>query len=75
MHSYPPGTMDTSLVSTDYINNPRTMNAIYILGDRLEQSLRWGKETLKGGELNNKQLPTYFERSADDCPEPGRRAF
>lgn len=22
VHFYPPGTMDTSLVSTDYINNP-----------------------------------------------------
>ena len=30
-----PGTLDTSLVSTDYINNPRTMNAIYNLGPRL----------------------------------------
>lgn len=26
-----PCTLDTSLVSTDYINNPRTMNAIYSL--------------------------------------------
>ena len=39
MHSYPPGTMDTSLVSTDYINNPRTMNAVYLLQERLDQSL------------------------------------
>ncbi len=28
-HTYRPGTMDTSLVSTDSINNPRTMNAVY----------------------------------------------
>ena len=62
MHSYPPGTMDTSLVSTDYINNPRTMNAIYLLKQRLEQSLSWGKETLKGGELNNKQLDGFFDK-------------
>jgi hypothetical protein len=61
MHSYPPGTMDTSLVSTDYINNPRTMNAIYLLGDRLKQAHIWGKETLKGGELNNKQFPSLFD--------------
>ncbi len=60
MHSYPPGTMDTSLVSTDYINNPRTMNAVYLLGPRLKESLSWGKETLKGAELNNRQLPAYF---------------
>jgi len=60
MHSYPPGTMDTSLVSTDYINNPRTMNAVYLLKQRLDESLLWGKEALKGGERNNKQLPPYF---------------
>ena len=32
VHTYRPGAMDTSLVSTDYINNPRTMNAVYIFG-------------------------------------------
>jgi hypothetical protein len=61
MHSYLPGTMDTSLVSTDYIHNPRTMNAVYQLGPRLAQSLLWGKETLSGSENNNKQLPQYFD--------------
>ena len=61
MHSYPPGTMDTSLVSTDYINNPRTMNAIYLLAARMGQAHIWGKETLKGGELNNKQLKGFFD--------------
>jgi hypothetical protein len=60
MNSYPPGTMDTSLVSTDYVNNPRTMNAIYNLKDRVVQAHRWGKETLKGGELNNRQLEGTF---------------
>jgi hypothetical protein len=68
MHSYPPGTMDTSLVSTDYINNPRTMNAVYLLEKRLEQSLSWGKETLKGGELNNKQLDPYFKTPTSWSP-------
>jgi hypothetical protein len=61
VHSYPPGTMDTSLVSTDYINNPRTMNAVYLLGPRLAEAKLWGKETLNGGELLNKQLPGYFD--------------
>jgi hypothetical protein len=61
MHSYPPGTMDTSLVSTDYINNPRTMNAIYLLGPRLAEAKLWGKETLRGGQLNNKQLAGFFD--------------
>ena len=51
--------MDTSLVSTDYINNPRTMNAVYNLGARLEIARRWGQETLNGGELNNKQFNDF----------------
>lgn len=59
VHTYRPGAMDTSLVSTDNINNPRTMNAVYVLGPRLEEGLRWGKETLAGGNLNNKQLNDY----------------
>ena len=32
LHASLPGTFDTSLVSTDNINNPRTMNAVYYLG-------------------------------------------
>ena len=60
VHTYRPGAMDTSLVSTDNINNPRTMNAVYSLGPRLEQALRWGRETLAGGQLNNKQFNDYL---------------
>jgi hypothetical protein len=56
VHTYRPGSMDTSLVSTDNINNPRTMNAIYAVKTRLNQARRWGKETLTGGQLNNKQF-------------------
>ncbi len=59
VHTQRPGTLDTSLVSTDYINNPRTMNAIYNLGPRLDLAKRWGEETLGGGELNNKQFNDY----------------
>jgi hypothetical protein len=55
-----PGALDTSLVSSDYINNPRTMNAIYNLGARLEQAKRWGHETLGGGQQDNKQFNEYF---------------
>ena len=60
VHTYRPGAMDTSLVSTDNINNPRTMNAVYSLGDRLQQALRWGRETLADGQLNNKQFNNYL---------------
>jgi hypothetical protein len=60
-HTSRPGALDTSLVSTDNINNPRTMNAVYALGPRLEQALRTGKETLSGGGLDNKQLNDYVK--------------
>jgi hypothetical protein len=58
-HTSRPGALDTSLVSTDYINNPRTMNAVYGLKSRLTVAKRWGKETLAGGELDNKQFGDY----------------
>src|SRR5215831_11335730 len=54
-----PGTSDTSLVSTDNINNPRSMNAIYLVKERLELAKRWGKGKLAGGELNNRQFNEY----------------
>jgi hypothetical protein len=61
VHTYRPGSMDTSLVSTDNINNPRTMNAIYNLNARMGQALRWGKESLADGQRNNKQLNDYVK--------------
>jgi hypothetical protein len=61
IHTFRPGTLDTSLVSSDYIVNPRTMNAIYNLGARLEVAKRWGKETQNGGELDNKQFNDFFK--------------
>ncbi|HTT64274.1 MAG TPA: hypothetical protein VMG35_20625 [Bryobacteraceae bacterium] len=59
-HTFRPGTLDTSLVSTDNINNPRTMNAVYQLLPRLLEARRWGKETLAGGGLNNRQINDYL---------------
>ena len=58
-HTSRPGALDTSFVSSDQINNPRTMNAIYNLGARLEAARKWGGEELTGGELNNKQFNDY----------------
>ena len=60
-HTSRPGALDTSFVSSDQINNPRTMNAIYELGARLELSQKWGKEKLTDGEVNNKQFNEYTE--------------
>jgi hypothetical protein len=60
-HSSRPGTLDTSLISSDNINNPRTMNAFYALMPRMVEAKRWGKETLAGGGLNNKQFNDYVK--------------
>jgi hypothetical protein len=60
-HTYRPGTLDTSLISADNINNPRTMNAVYQLLPRLLEAKRWGKENLEGGERNNKQINDYLK--------------
>jgi hypothetical protein len=57
-HTYLPGTLDTSFVSSDSIINPRTMNAIYNVMPRLENSKRW-KEKLAGGQLLNKQFNDF----------------
>jgi len=58
-HTSRPGSLDTSLVSTDNINNPRTMNAVYYLGPRMGLAKQWGKEQLAGGGLHNKQFNDY----------------
>ncbi|MGH8538142.1 MAG: hypothetical protein ACREXM_17255, partial [Gammaproteobacteria bacterium] len=58
-HTSRPGALDTSLVSSDHINNPRTMNAVYNLGARLQAALKLGSEKLADGGLDNKQLNEY----------------
>ena len=62
-HTSKPGTLDTSIISTDNINNPRTMNAVYYLLPRMLEAKRWGKETLSGGGLNNKQFNDFVPAS------------
>jgi hypothetical protein len=63
LHVSRPGTLDTSLVSTDNINNPRSMNAVYNLAARMAQAKKWGKETITGGGLRNKQFNDYVPAS------------
>ena len=58
-HTSRPGALDTSLVSSDEINNPRTMNAIYNLAARLEMGRRWGAEQLAGGSADNHQFNEF----------------
>ena len=59
LHVSRPGTLDTSLVSTDNINNPRTMNAVYYFGPRMGLARKWGKETIAGGGLRNRQFNDF----------------
>jgi hypothetical protein len=66
-HTSRPGSLDTSFVSTDNINNPRTMNAIYLVKERLEHARRWGHETLTGGQKDNKQFNEFIPK---DPPNP-----
>ncbi len=76
LSTYRPGALDTSLVSTDYIDNPRTMNAVYLLQPRLDLAQRWGHETLGYGGIKNRNkqfndflannpLDMYYEPPAD----------
>ena len=58
-HTNQPGALDTSFISSDNINNPRTMNAVYDVAGRIEVSKRFGQATLKGGSNNNKQFGDY----------------
>ncbi len=62
LHTARPGSLDTSLVSSDNINNPRTMNAIYNLLPRLEAAKRFGRETLGQDNLANKQFNDFVSQ-------------
>src|SRR5499427_8449921 len=62
LHTARPGSLDTSLVSSDNINNPRTMNAIYHLRVRLEAAKRWGQESLGPDNLANKQFNDFVSQ-------------
>jgi hypothetical protein len=58
-HTFRPGSMDTSLISTDGIDNPRTMNALYDFPARMGVAARIGGERLAGGGLDNRQFNDY----------------
>ncbi|MBZ5600635.1 MAG: cytochrome c [Acidobacteriia bacterium] len=49
VNSMPPGTIDTSALATDNLNNPRNMNAIYDFGTRIAIGAH---EQLAGGNLD-----------------------
>ncbi len=63
-HTSLPGSLDTSFVSTDNINNPRTMNAVYSVLPRLEAGRQFPEKLAPGGSLNNKQFKDYPQTQA-----------
>lgn len=53
LRTNPPGTLDTSFIATDYINNPGTMNGVYAISGRVTRAY---PEQLAGGALDLKNL-------------------
>ena len=63
-HTSLPGSLDTSFVSTDNINNPRTMNAVYNVLARLEAGKQFKEKLEKDGSANNKQFNDFEQTKA-----------
>ncbi len=63
LHTSRPGSLDTSLISSDQINNPRTMNAVYDLPARVTLAAKMGHgEQLSGDETRNAQFSALDQR-------------
>jgi hypothetical protein len=63
LHTSRPGALDTSLISSDQINNPRTMNAVYDLPARVSLAAKMGHlEQLSGNEILNAQFGSLSEK-------------
>jgi hypothetical protein len=67
VHTYRPGAMDTSLVSTDNINNPRTMNAVYAIGPRLAIANAGARAPVGGDSTTSSST---ISSPAASCPRP-----
>ena len=63
LSSNPPGTLDTSFIATDYLNNPGTMNGIYEIGGRLSVA---SVETAGGGALDLRNRESVTPRILKD---------
>ena len=68
LHSNEPGTLDTSFIATDYLNNPGTMNAIFNVPQRVKRAQ---PEQVAGGALalrgirNPVTTPRVLKEGAD----------
>jgi len=71
IHSNPQGTLDTSFIATDYLNNPGTMNAVYSLGERVKRAAKAVSakpasydpmvDYLSGGALNLRNIKEQID--------------
>jgi mono/diheme cytochrome c family protein len=68
LDSQPPGTIDTSLIASDNINNPNTMNAVFRLKERALLSFRNPPEQQSSASAN---LPSLWA-TLDPDAAPGR---
>lgn len=82
LKAQPPGTSDTSRIATDHINNPNTINPIFLLGSRLaaghEETLSGEtlllptiKEAAKGAQTVSMKVPMVLKDGADSIGVPG----
>ena len=55
IHSSPPGSLDTSFIATDYLNNPGTMNGVFNVTQRLSRGAN-GVSTNTGSDPMAEQL-------------------
>jgi hypothetical protein len=53
LRSNPPGTLDTSFIATDYLNNPGTMNGVFAIPGRLQVAV---PEHVTGGALDLRRV-------------------
>jgi hypothetical protein len=69
LDSQPPGTIDTSLIASDNINNPNTMNSVFNLPQRALVSFRNPKEQQSAASAS---LPSIWvnPRNAPGTPDP-----
>jgi hypothetical protein len=72
IHSSPQGTLDTSFVATDYLNNPGSMNGVYSLGERVKRAAKAVSkkpasydpmiEYLTGGALDLRNIKEHIDK-------------
>jgi hypothetical protein len=80
LDSQPPGTIDTSLIASDNINNPNTMNAVFNLPQRAILSFRNPPEVLSADSAGLPSLWGHPEENpangaSDPIPGEWRKIF